>query len=60
MNQDFPKNEEKILKFWKEKKIFKKSLEKTKKGSRFVFYEGPPFANGTLTACRLKWKQRKS
>ena len=46
MNQDFPKNEEKILKFWKEKKIFKKSLEKTKKGSRFVFYEGPPFANG--------------
>ncbi len=43
---DFPKNEEKILKFWKEKKIFEKSLEKTKKGPRFVFYEGPPFANG--------------
>ncbi len=46
MSFDLPKNEEKILKFWKEKKIFKKSLEKTKKGKRFVFYEGPPFANG--------------
>ena len=46
MKPDFPKNEEKILKFWKEKKIFEKSLEKTKKGPRFVFYEGPPFANG--------------
>jgi len=43
---DFPKTEEKILKFWKEKKIFEKSLKKTKKGKRFVFFEGPPFANG--------------
>lgn len=43
---DFPKNEEKILKFWKEKEIFKKSLEKTKNRPRFVFFEGPPFANG--------------
>jgi len=46
MKPDFPKLETKILKFWKEKKIFEKSLEKTKKGKRFVFYEGPPFANG--------------
>jgi len=43
---DFPQIEEKILKFWKEKKIFEKSLKKTKKGKRFVFFEGPPFANG--------------
>lgn len=46
MTFNFPKNEEKILKFWKEKKIFEKSLERTKKRPRFVFYEGPPFANG--------------
>ena len=46
MNLNFPKNEEKILKFWQEKKIFEKSLEKTKDNPRFVFYEGPPFANG--------------
>jgi len=46
MSFNFPKNEEKILKFWKNKKIFEKSLKKTRKGPRFVFYEGPPFANG--------------
>jgi len=41
-----PKIEEKVLEFWKEKKIFEKSLEKTKTGPKFVFYEGPPYANG--------------
>jgi len=44
MDIEFPKLEKKILKFWKEKKIFEKSLEK--KGGDFVFYEGPPTANG--------------
>ncbi len=48
--------EEEILKFWREKDIFKKSLEKNIKGSasaqgygetkEYVFYEGPPTANG--------------
>ncbi len=38
--------EKKILEFWKENRIFEKSLEKTKKGKEFVFYEGPPTANG--------------
>ena len=46
MELNLPKLEENILKFWKENKIFEKSLKKTKKGPRFVFYEGPPFANG--------------
>ncbi|HVT75118.1 MAG TPA: class I tRNA ligase family protein [Candidatus Paceibacterota bacterium] len=36
--------EEKILSFWDEKEIFQKSLDK--KGKEFVFYDGPPFANG--------------
>lgn len=43
---DFSKVEEKILKFWKENKTFKKSLEKTKNKEHFVFYDGPPFATG--------------
>ena len=43
---NLPKTEQDILRFWKDKDIFKKTLEKTKKGPRFVFYEGPPFANG--------------
>src|SRR3989344_5930452 len=38
------KREEEILAFWKEHKIFEKSLEKPTKGE-FVFYEGPPTAN---------------
>lgn len=42
----FPKLEEKILKFWKEKNIFKKTLEKDSPKGDFIFYEGPPTANG--------------
>jgi len=36
--------EEKVLAFWTKEDIFAKSLEK--KGKEFVFYDGPPFANG--------------
>jgi isoleucyl-tRNA synthetase len=43
---DFPKLEEEVLKFWEENKIFEKSLEQTKAGESFVFFEGPPTANG--------------
>jgi isoleucyl-tRNA synthetase len=43
---DFPKEERATLAFWKERKIFEQSLEKTKGGTPFVFYEGPPTANG--------------
>ena len=38
--------EERVLDFWRENKIFEKSLEQTKKGKEFIFYEGPPTANG--------------
>jgi isoleucyl-tRNA synthetase len=47
MAYNFSEEENKILKFWEEKKIFEKSLEQTKKGKAFVFYDGPPFATGT-------------
>ncbi|MFZ5924146.1 MAG: isoleucine--tRNA ligase [Bacillota bacterium] len=42
---DFPRMEQEILKFWAERGIFEKTLEKTKDRPRFVFYEGPPTAN---------------
>ena len=42
----FPELEEEILKFWQKEGVFKKSLEKNKDKKRFVFYEGPPTANG--------------
>jgi len=38
--------EERILKFWKDKDIFGKSLAKPSPKGEFVFYEGPPTANG--------------
>lgn len=38
--------EEKILSFWKENKIFEKTLEKKSPKGEFVFYDGPPFATG--------------
>lgn len=38
--------EEKILQFWKDNKIFQKSLEKPAPKGEFVFYDGPPFATG--------------
>lgn len=38
--------EEKVLLFWKENGIFEKSLKKNKKKKTFVFFEGPPTANG--------------
>ncbi len=40
------KEEETILKFWKKKKIFSKILKTGNKKRPFVFYEGPPTANG--------------
>ena len=39
--------EEKILKFWRDNKIFEKSVEKPAPNGKFTFYDGPPFANGT-------------
>jgi len=38
--------EEKILNFWKENKIFEKSLTKESPNGEVVFYDGPPFATG--------------
>ncbi|HJL55672.1 MAG TPA: class I tRNA ligase family protein, partial [Candidatus Paceibacterota bacterium] len=43
---DIAKNEEEILKFWDDNKIFEKSQEKKAPEGKFVFYEGPPTANG--------------
>ncbi|MDE2188145.1 MAG: class I tRNA ligase family protein [Patescibacteria group bacterium] len=38
--------EERILTYWKERRIFEKSLEKESPRGEFVFYDGPPFATG--------------
>ena len=52
-NQNIKELEEKILKYWQEKKIFDKSINRKAPGGRlpagrqdYVFYDGPPFATG--------------
>jgi len=42
----FPEQEKATLDFWKQHDIFKKTLEKSAPKGSFVFYEGPPTANG--------------
>ena len=43
----FPKQEEKILAFWKEERVFERSIEQREKGAGdYTFYDGPPFATG--------------
>jgi len=44
---NFPQLEENILGLWKDKNVFERSLEARRGGRRFVFYEGPPTANGS-------------
>lgn len=43
---EFPKLEEQILTFWKEHNIFQTSIDNNNNSEEFVFYDGPPFANG--------------
>ena len=43
---NFPKEEREVLALWKEKKIFEQSLKARAGAETFVFYEGPPTANG--------------
>jgi isoleucyl-tRNA synthetase len=44
--QSFSELEENILKYWNKNKIFEKSVENRKDKEKYVFFDGPPFANG--------------
>ncbi|MEI7719636.1 MAG: class I tRNA ligase family protein [bacterium] len=43
---EFAKREEKVLAFWNNHHIFEKSLQKPAPKGEYIFYDGPPFANG--------------
>ena len=45
-NMNFVEREKKVEQFWKDEKIFEKSIESRRKGTPYVFYDGPPTANG--------------
>jgi len=44
---DFARLEKEILSYWKEGEVFNRSVEGRKGAKRYVFYEGPPTANGS-------------
>ena len=43
---NFPELERHILELWKERDVFHRSLAESREQPEFVFYEGPPTANG--------------
>ena len=43
---DLPALERDVLQRWRDRKVFRRSLEKTAGGPIWMFYEGPPTANG--------------
>jgi isoleucyl-tRNA synthetase len=43
----FPQVEEGILRLWKERDIFRKSIDQRPEDRLFIFYEGPPYANAS-------------
>ncbi|MBI2031163.1 MAG: isoleucine--tRNA ligase [Candidatus Levybacteria bacterium] len=43
---NFPQMEEEIIKYWKENKIFEKSVESRPKDKKWTFLDGPPFITG--------------
>jgi isoleucyl-tRNA synthetase len=45
-NVSLPNLEENILEFWRENKIYDRSLQQREGAPKYVFFEGPPTANG--------------
>ena len=45
-NLNFVDREKQVEKFWKENHIFEKSMEDRKDDPTYMFYDGPPTANG--------------
>lgn len=46
VNESFNDREKKVLDFWREQDVFKRSLDHKKDAPHFTFYDGPPFATG--------------
>ena len=45
-SMDFPRLEQEILDRWRREKVFEESVTRRKGAPKFVFFEGPPTANG--------------
>lgn len=49
-NVNFVEQEKKIEAFWEEEHIFEKSIDSRKKGTPYVFYDGPPRPTASPTS----------
>ncbi len=45
-NENLVEQERKIAEFWEKEEVFKRSIVSRAKGNSYVFYDGPPTANG--------------
>ena len=45
-DMNFVEREKAVERFWKENRIFEKSIDSRKEGETYTFYDGPPTANG--------------
>ena len=45
-NMQFVEREREVEEFWKKEQIFEKSILEQKENASYVFYDGPPTANG--------------
>ncbi len=43
---NLPEKEQEQLDFWRQNRVFERTMEEREGGPRYVFYEGPPTANG--------------
>jgi isoleucyl-tRNA synthetase len=48
MKASLSKREPQLIEFWTRERIYEKLLDKTKDAPRFVFHDGPPYANGNI------------
>jgi hypothetical protein len=52
--------EEGILKFWKSQKIFEKTISERRGAPEYVFFEGPPTANGLPAVHHVEARVQRS
>ena len=45
-NLNFKDREQDVLKFWKQNKVFEKTVAQSAGKEAYTFYDGPPTANG--------------
>ncbi|MBN2343282.1 MAG: isoleucine--tRNA ligase [Deltaproteobacteria bacterium] len=48
MKAGLAKREPEFLQFWQENDIYAKMLKQNEDGEKFIFHDGPPYANGTI------------